>query len=284
MARDIVEGNTENIKGTVQEWSYERIAKGDWGGVQFLSPYLCEKFVELRDGRMFKKHKLSCMAAVGPAGRRTQDAFKKSEVPDKEAMVALWNHKTDITQKMLAQTDTYIIPIPNKKKLAASYWAQRWTLLLPGRVRLNTVRVLSVRLNQRALGSAWVPCKPYALDVALEKALCAYFNSSIGILAILGDRSNKIPSYPQFSLDDLRRIPVPDFNALGEARVSALAAAYDALCEFTLLPLPQILQDETRIALDRIVTKVLGIDREITATIRRELAREPSITGKPYAP
>lgn len=102
-------------------------------------------------------------------------------------------------------------------------------------------------------------------------------------MAILGDRSNKIPSYPQFSLDDLRRIPVPDFHALGEARVAQLAAAYDALCDFTLLPLPQILQDETRLALDRIVTDALGIDAEITASIRRELSREPSITGKRYA-
>ncbi len=85
-------------------------------------------------------------------------------------------------------------------------------------------------------------------------------------------------------MDDLRRIPVPDFDALDRSQVFAMAAAYDALCEFTLRPLPQILEDETRIALDRIVTKALGIDPEITAAIRRELAREPSITGKPYAP
>ena len=83
-------------------------------------------------------------------------------------------------------------------------------------------------------------------------------------------------------MDDLRRIPVPDFDALGEARVSQLAAAYDALCDFTLLPLPQIMQDETRLALDRAVVSALGIDPEIVANIRRELAREPSITGKPY--
>ncbi|MCY4147653.1 MAG: hypothetical protein OXE95_02095 [Chloroflexi bacterium] len=58
-----------------------------------------------------------------------------------------------------------------------------------------------------------------------------------------------------------------------------LAAAYDALCESTL---PQIMQDETRLALDRVVAESLGIAPEITASIRRELSREPSITGKPY--
>ena len=84
-------------------------------------------------------------------------------------------------------------------------------------------------------------------------------------------------------MDDLRRIPVPDFTALGEAQVMQLAATYDALCNFTLLPLPQIMEDETRKALDRSVAAALGINDEIIANIRRELSREPSVTGKPYA-
>ena len=61
-----------------------------------------------------------------------------------------------------------------------------------------------------------------------------------------------------------------------------LAAAYDSLCDFTLLPLPQIMQDETRLALDRVVVDALDIAPEVVANIRRELSREPSITGKPY--
>ena len=118
----------------------------------------------------------------------------------------------------------------------------------------------------------------------MEKATCAYLNSTVGIVALLGDRSNKIPSYPQFSLDDLRRIPVPDFDALSETRIMQLATAYDTLCNFTLLPLPQIMADETRQALDRVVIDALDIVPEVVANIRRELSREPSITGKPYEP
>lgn len=116
----------------------------------------------------------------------------------------------------------------------------------------------------------------------LEKALCAYFNSTIGILAILGDRTNKKPTYPQMSMNDLRRVIVPDFYALEASQVTALATAFDTLCNFTLLPLPQIMQDETRGALDRVVIDALDIAPEVVANIRRELSREPSITGKPY--
>ena len=33
--------------GTVQEWPASKIAAGDWGAVQFLSPYLCQEFAAL---------------------------------------------------------------------------------------------------------------------------------------------------------------------------------------------------------------------------------------------
>ena len=286
VARNIVEDNRADISGTVQAWPRERIEKGDWGGVQFLSPFLCERFIELRAGHLFATRELGKVAEIGPAGRGIRGFANRSDVPDRDGMTALWYHKTDVTQKMATQWDTYLHPKPGKHRQLAALWEKRGQLMIATRARLNTVRGMSVRLNQEALGSLWIPCKPCSADKysekALEKALCAYFNSTIGILGFLGDRSNKIPSYPQMSMDDLRRIPVPDFNALRQSQVTALATAFDTLCNFTLLPLPQIMQDETRLALDRVVAESLGIAPEITASIRRELSREPSITGKPY--
>ena len=280
VARDIIEGKIENINGTVQLWPRNRIREGDWGGVQFLSPYLCERFVELRQGGLFKTRELGELAELGPAGQGVRGIFDRSEVPDKDAMVALWYHKTTVTQKMQARWDTYIKPKEGKEKQAADLWDKRKCLMVVARARLNTLRCAAVRLHESALGSMWIPCE--FGEAQLEKAACAYFNSTIGILALLGDRSNKIPSYPHFSMDDLRRIPVPDFNAMSAAQVTALATAFDTLCDFTLLPLPQIMADETRAALDRVVIDALGIAPEIVANIRRELSREPSITGKPY--
>ena len=292
VAQDIIDGNRERIKGTVQAWPAERIADGDWGAVQFLSPYLCERFIELRKGRFFRTRDLGLLAEVGPAGRRTQDAFKRSEVPDDKARAALWYHKTNVMQKMSTQTDTYLIANESRKEYADYLWTKRGKLMLVNRMRLNTVRCTSVRLNERALGSLWVPVNFYSdikdekeRQVArdrFEKAACVYLNSTIGLLAILGDRTNKIPSYPQFSLDDLRRIPVPDFAKMDEAKVKMMAAAYDDLCDSVLLPLPQMNECETRKTLDKAIVAMLGIDEELAAAIRRELTREPSITGRPY--
>ena len=282
LERNITAGNLARIKGTVQAWPAERIAAGDWGAVQFLSPYLCERFIELREGKFFRTSELGRLAEVGPAGQGIRGIFDRSEVPDKHAMVALWYHKTDVTQKMSAQTDTYIVPKKGRKSQAGDLWTKRGRLMIATRARLNTVRTVSVRLNERALGSAWVPCKPHSQDVSIEKAICAYLNSTIGILAILGNRSIKHLSYSQFSMDDLWRISVPDFAKMEEVKVKMMAAAYDSLCDSTLLPLPQMNECDTRKKLDAIIVAALGMDAEIAAAIRRELTREPSITGRQY--
>ena len=229
---------------------------------------------------------LGSVSEIGPAGQGVRGIFDRTAMPSPDGMEALWFHKTDVTQCMLAKPDTHIVAKPGKERQARRLWGQRGTLLLPTRARLNTVRTLSVKLNIRVLGSGWVPCKPNIsedLQDTLEKSICSYLNSSIGVLAVLGNRSNKIPSYPQLSMDDLHRLVVPDFVEIGEAAMRRLAAAYDALRESALLPLPQMDADPVRRELDTVVCAALGIDEERVATIRRHIAAEPSVTGKRYA-
>ena len=272
--------------GTVQQWPSHRMSAGDWGAVQFLSPYLCEKFIELRDGELFSPAALGSIAKIGPAGQRIRDAFTRSDMPDAEGCVALWLHDTDVTQSMAAKPDSHIVAKPPKAHLAEKYWEQRSSLLLPHRLFLPTARVITVCVGNPALGSAWTPCRPSPskVDPSLVKsAFCAYLNSSIGVLALLGNRSNKKPTYPNISIDDLRKLVVPHFAAIGHTGLCELAAAYDAHAEDVLLPLPEMDSDPIRRELDAAVVSALGLDQETVATIRRNLSLEPSVTGKRYA-
>ena len=272
--------------GTVQEWPASRIASGDWGAVQFLSPYLCRQFVELKEGRLFDAVALSSLAEVGPEGRRIRDSYVKSALPDAEGRLALWQHDSEVNQSMAAKPDTHVAPKPANAHLAEIYWGQRGRLLLPGRARLNTVRTLAVRLNTPVVGSAWVPCRPnFSEDnvESTEKALCVYLNSTIGILALLGNRSIRVPSYSQFSLDDLRHAVVPEFGEKGAEALRLLTVAYDSYAEASLLPLSQMDSCHTRKALDEAVCAALGLDAELVSTIRQQLATEPSVTGKRYS-
>ena len=271
--------------GTVQKWPERKIAAGDWGAVQFLSPYLCVRFAELKDGELFQVVPLGRISEIGPEGRRIRDAFTKSEMPDDQGRFALWRHDTERTQSMLATWDTHLAAKPTKAHLAESYWQQKSTFLLPARLFLVTSRAVAVRLSSPCVGSAWVPCRisqPHTLKAAWEKSLCVYFNSSVGILSLLGDRSNKKPTYPNISIDDMRKLFVPDFATFGEDAVAALAEIYDAHAGDVLLPLPQMNDCPVRRALDDTVIAALDLDGEMVATIRRSLAAEPSVTGRRY--
>ena len=158
-------------------------------------------------------------------------AFTKSETPGENSEMALWHHKTTVTQTMAANPDTAIAAIPAESQAAAKYWRRRGAFLFPHRLCLPVTRTIAVRLPAPALGGTWTPCKPrhWGGKESLEKALCVYINSSVGIGAMLVNRSNKAPTYPRFSLNDLRGLRVPDFGILGELAEEKLAGAYDEL-------------------------------------------------------
>ena len=271
-------GSEVSYDFTVQQVDAERIERGDWFAVNFLSPFLveaCRTLSEANPGDV-STVPLSQLADVGPAGQRIRDAFTHSDMPTLSGRRALWYHKTGVTQSMAAQTDVYIEPKASKRHLADSYWEQRSQMLLPHRLRLNVARVAAVLLPERAVGSIWTPCRPH--DSGIAKALCLYLNSTPGLLSLLGERDNRVPSYPSFSLDTLRSLPVPNFAALGEPERELLTSRFDRLQNETLQPFPQIHNDPVRQQIDGAVCQALGLDAEWVATIRRELAREPSVT------
>ena len=289
LAHDISEnGVAMGEFASVQEWSSERVGSGDWGGVQFLTPFLCEKFAELTDGTMFDSVTLGKVASVGPAGQAVRGVFVKSAMPTSGGMKAIWYHKTDVIDSMQAEVDTHVRPKPTKEQLASRYWGMRGRLMLPTRMRLNTVRMLAVRLTEPGLGSAWVPCRPHANDEIdpqdAEKVLCVYLNSSLGVLAALGNRSVRVPAYSQLSMDDLNRLVVPNVASLDQRAVHSLVRCFDQLAGSSLRTIADASICDTRRSIDRSVSAALGVDEGLVDEVRNELAAEPSITGKRYAP
>ena len=263
---------------TVQLVDAERIERGDWSAVNFLSPFLVEACRELVEGGLGAAPTvpMNQLADVGPEGRRIRDAYTQSDMPTKSGRRALWHHKTDVTQSMAGAADVYIEPKVGREHLAEKYWAQRSTMLLPARFRLNRAWVAAVILPEQVVGSIWTPCRPH--DPDLTKALCLYMNSTPGLLTLLGGRDNKIPAYPAFSLDTLRSLPVPDFRAVDSERMTLLGRAFDQLQDKTLQPFPQMDVDPARQQIDDVVAQILGLDPEWVDRVRRELTREPSVT------
>ena len=263
---------------TVQQVDSGRIGRGDWFAVNFLSPFLVEAYRTLSEANpgTVPTVPLSDIADVGPEGRRIRDSYTTSDMPTQSGRRALWYHKTDVTQSMRAQTDVYIEPKESKRHLADSYWEQHSQMLLPHRLWLPLARVAAVMLPEQTVGSIWMPCRPHDPDIA--KALCLYLNSTPGLLSLLGARDNRKPSYPSFSLDTLRSLPVPNFAALGATERDLLSSWFGWLQNETLQPFPRMHEDLVRRQIDDAVAKALGLDGEWVATMRRGLAREPSVT------
>ena len=267
---------------TIQHVDSERIERGDWLAVNFLSAYLVNAYRTLVETGQsaVAMVPLSDLADIGPEGRRNRDVYTTSTMPTPSGRRALWHHKTGITQTMRAETDIYIEPKPARRHLADKYWGERSHLLLPSQLRLNLARVAAIMLPERAVGSRWIPCRPHDPDFA--KLLCLYLNSTPGLLSLLGGRDNRVPSYPSFSLDTLRSLPVPNFAELDVDARAKLGETFDLLEKETLMPLPYMHKDLVRKQIDDAVTSALGLDPEWVATVRRELAKEPSIhDGKP---
>ena len=267
---------------TVQEVDAQRMARGDWASVNFLSPFLTAAYRRLSEDSPAKVPSvpLSKIADVGPEGRRIRDAYANSEMPTASGRRALWHHKTEIIQSMASETDVYIEPKPSKRPMADSYWTQRSRLLLPHQLRLNLARVTSVMLPEAAVGSRWTACRTH--DPRIARALCLYLNSTLGVLSLLGERDNRVPSYPSFSLDTLRSMPIPDLTALAEPEREMLSGWFDWLQHEPLQPFPLIADDPVRAQIDDAVIQALALDSEWVAAIRRELSREPSVTDRPH--
>ena len=263
---------------TVQEVGSQRIARGDWLAINFLSPFLVGAYRTLSETNpgTVPIVPLSTLADVGPEGRRIRDAYTYATMPTPSGRRALWHHKTEVTQSMRAETDVYIEPKYSRRLMAENYWQQRSRLLLPHRLRLNLARVAAVILPDQAVGSIWTPCRTNDPDIA--KALCLYLNSTPGLLSMLGARDNRILSYPSFSLDTLRSLPVPNFTALGAAERDLLSSWFDWLQHEPLQPFPLMADDPVRRQIDDAIIQALGFEPEWVATVRRELAREPSVT------
>lgn len=274
----------EKSLGTVVRWPYASVASGDWSAVQFLSPFLAGRYAALVNGELIKSTELGKFSEWGSANIRI--TFNRSEMPSDQGMSALWDHKTDRTRTINAETDSYISAKSGKAAIAERLWQGRGRLLLPTRLNLTTTRALSVRLTEAALGSAWVPCNPSIEGIAsdlLEKCLALYLNSSLGILSFMGTRSNKTLIYPQFSMYSLNGLTVPDFRILDDSTIHKLATDYERLSSSELKPLRELSTCETRRAIDESICDSLELDHEPVSRIRDSLAAEPSITGKRFA-
>ena len=109
------------------------------------------------------------------------------------------------------------------------------------------------------------------------KAWCVWLNSTFGILGFLNTRQKNL-TYPNFSLEGLRSLPVPDPS---QCDIAALAAVYEQCAEEVLRPLPEIHVDPVRRGLDEAVVRAVpGLPSGDLARWRQSISLEPSVNNE----
>ena len=193
-------------------------------------------------------------------------------------MRALWAHKTARQTTMRTKPDEFLAPKKGMRDYAAKLWEKRSNLLLVNRAWLNLAQTLAVFSDEPVLGSAFIPVLPHDDDrETVCKAWCVWLNSTPGVVSFLNIRQRKL-TYPHFSLDGLRTLPVPHPD---ECDIATLAATYEEYAEETLMPLPKMHNDPIRKALDdAVVAAVPGLSSNGIAKWRKSVAEEPSVNGE----
>ena len=256
---------------TVTEWPAEKVTKGDWTPVQWCNPELAYAAADMDTLP-------NCIAAG--------DVYKLARVDKKPAVFVYELDKNDgnmfcemdadIMQTISAKPETKATVKPGKETQAEKVWAKADYALIANEFSTTSSRLVAVYSEQTAVGTEFRPVGVGDKDVA--KAYVAFMNSSFGILQMLNRRTRKL-SFPNFEGGHLKTLRLPDPAA---ADLQPLLDAFDAVKHTPLQRLAAANKDEARRLLDYAAAKSLGVDPKITDRWRDLLAREPTITGKPY--
>ncbi len=262
--------------GTIAWRSAGQLRDRPWNAACFYHQSLADAYDGMLDNPALAA--IGHLADVEPEGRRIRDAFGKAANRQNPDMRALWQHKSARQTTMRTGPDEFLVAKKGRHDYAQHLWKKRSHLLLANRMRLNLTQTPAVFSDDRILGSAFVPVSPVEGDKEqLCKAWCVWLNSAFGVIAFLNTRQKNL-TYPSFSLDGLRSLPVPD---PARCDIAALAATYDLHANDALKPLPEIHVDPARHVLDEAaIESVPGLSGSDVAHWRQSISLEPSVTNE----
>lgn len=227
---------------------------------------------------------ISNLGRVGPDRRDIHDGFEQDSTS--MAYNAFWGHDTDAVHCMAQVPNSALSPLATARKGRKLrdpilMWSRSGKVLIAERLRLNTARVMAIRLNAPVLSNTWWTLKVYDTDTIpandSERILTLWLNSTLGILSIIAARVDTEGAWVGLKKPILKALLVLNPSALNADQRQELIAVYESLEQDSLMSLPDIYTDDVRKRIDEALMAVLGI-REDLNTLRRMLAQEPYLT------
>ena len=133
-----------------------------------------------------------------------------------------------------------------------------------------------MRSERRVLSNVWWPVQ--VDDELAEKALVIWLNSSLGLLAILSERTSTEGGWVAMKKADLAELPILDVRQLSQAQLEGMSVLFDQLRDDDFQRLPNMVDCPARRALDDGLSQILGLPD--LAGLRRLLASEPVVSNR----
>ncbi len=276
--------------GEVISMPASTIAGGKWSGVQFARADLIRSAVRLLDdGEVWVPGetatskvslcRLDALGQVGPDRRRLVDGFDRTTSVTSYPLVE--GHDTEQRKSMTCSPDSYLSPLTvpkggQKPGYGERLWQQAAGLLVAERLWLETNRIVAMRVNTRVLSNVWWPVK--LEDESAEKALAMWLNSSLGLLAVMAERTTTRGGWVAMKKADLEALPVLDTRRLSASQLQRLSTLYDEMAEAEFERLPGMVECPARRRLDDGVSEILGLPD--LSNLRRLLASEPVVSNE----
>lgn len=224
----------------------------------------------------------------------------------------VWFHKTKFKDKIPSveticpEFDGYIVPKKSKtvKNMVKNYLKKKGMLLLPERFDTTITRCFSIKTEIPVLGgSAWTPISLKKDENYLEnsnkfedsfgkfydnkssssivdnieskwaKALAVWFNSSLGIICIIGHCIVKKQPYPRLSEHAELLIPI-----MNNDQMTLLSELFDQIKDQKLKSIAKLKHDTTRLKIDKKISEVFDIKVQLMSLIQNKLYVEPMFT------
>ena len=276
--------------GEVLSMPESRIAGKKWSGVQFARADLIRSALKLLDdgeawvpgegeAASIPLCRVDELGQVGPDRRDVWDGFERTDAVTAYPMVE--NHDTEQRKRLVAAPDKYLAPLAKPRpgrhlKSVAQLWPKAGRLLVAERLWLETTRVVAMWSETRVLSNVWWPIR--VGDVAVEKALTTWLNSSLGLLTILAQRTSTRSGWVAMKKADLEELPVLDTRRLSQTQVQSLSDLFDGLAEAEFDRLPGMANCSARQGLDDGISRILGLPN--LTKLRDLLASEPVVSNR----
>ncbi len=223
------------------------------------------------------------LGTLGPDRRDIHDGFKITDT--QTPYPAFWGHDSKAMLTLAQKPNMYLSPLAKAKagrnlRKVEALWPKAGRVMIGERLRLNTQRLIAVRLAKNVLSNVWWPVafnKGIKND-KMEKSLVLWLNSTLGLLNQLASREETEGAWVDFKKPVLTRMPVLDVRTLTTKQLDALADAYDEYAHQELQPFPHMATDPVRAAMDKSIARALKLPD--LSPLREMLAREPVVCMK----